>query len=154
MKHILITSDLSDESLRPFEMVSRLADSLGARVTLLYIVQELVIAPHGSPLAPPITSPDIHLEVEEARESLKKQAAALGDAIPVEPVVISSPRIPTAISHYAKEHDVDLIAISTHGRTGWRHLALGSVAEEVMRHSEVPVLCFPRDKKDKKDKKK
>jgi len=30
--------------------------------------------------------------------------------------------------------------MGTHGRTGWRHLILGSIAEEVVRSSEVPVL--------------
>ena len=34
-------------------------------------------------------------------------------------------------------------AIATHGRTGFRHFALGSVAEAVIRHAKIPVLCFP-----------
>ena len=35
---------------------------------------------------------------------------------------------------------IDLIAIATHGRTGWQHLVFGSVAEKVVRMSKVPVL--------------
>lgn len=44
---------------------------------------------------------------------------------------------------YADEIDADLIAITTHGYTGLRHLALGSVAERIVRHASVPVLVLP-----------
>jgi nucleotide-binding universal stress UspA family protein len=44
------------------------------------------------------------------------------------------------ILDYAREHDVDLIVIGTHGRRGPQRLLLGSVAEEVVRHARCPVL--------------
>jgi nucleotide-binding universal stress UspA family protein len=48
------------------------------------------------------------------------------------------------IAAYAKEKEVDLIAISTHGRTGMRRILMGSVTEEVLRRTTVPVLvCRP-----------
>jgi nucleotide-binding universal stress UspA family protein len=37
-----------------------------------------------------------------------------------------------------------LIALSSHGRSGFRRLVMGSVAEAVLRHARVPVLVFPR----------
>ena len=40
----------------------------------------------------------------------------------------------------AKEENADLIIITTHGHTGFRHLTLGSVAEKVVRRSPCPVL--------------
>lgn len=147
MKHILIASDLSPEALRPFDLVVRMAQASKAKLTLLHVVQDLIVAPHGAPLAPPVTSPELPAEMERAREALKEQCDKLGDGLDVHCDVISSDRIPAAINHYAEEHDVDLIALSTHGRTGWRHLALGSVAEAVLRHSAVPVITFPRGKK-------
>jgi nucleotide-binding universal stress UspA family protein len=42
----------------------------------------------------------------------------------------------------AKLTGVDLIAMATHGRTGLTHLMLGSVAEHVVRHVNVPVFMF------------
>ncbi|MCA9721025.1 MAG: universal stress protein, partial [Gemmatimonadetes bacterium] len=51
---------------------------------------------------------------------------------------------PQAIAEYARTHEVDLIAMSSHGRTGFRHLVLGSVSEAVIRHADRPVLVFPR----------
>ncbi|WP_413998796.1 universal stress protein [Flavobacterium sp. W1B] len=43
----------------------------------------------------------------------------------------------------AKEWDADVIVIGTHGRTGILRLLLGSVAENVLRHSEKPVFIIP-----------
>lgn len=144
MKHILIASDLSPEALRPFDEVLSLAEGWGAKLTLLHVVQDLVVAPHGAPLAPPVTSPDLPAETDRALEALDGQRQALGGEVEVETVVVYDDRIPAAINQFAEDNGDDMIALSTHGRTGWRHLALGSVAEAVLRHSRVPVLCLPR----------
>ena len=47
------------------------------------------------------------------------------------------------ICEHARDSDVDLIVISTHGSTGLTHLLLGSVAEYVVRHAHCPVLVVP-----------
>ena len=144
-RHILILSDLSPESLRPVAPVAELARSLGARITLLTVVEDVRIAPHGAPLAPPISSPDVEREVEHAKLALADQSATLED-VDVSTEVVRGDAVPAAVVNYAKENGVDLIALSTHGRTGFRHLALGSVAESIIRHSEVPVITYPRTK--------
>lgn len=41
------------------------------------------------------------------------------------------------------EHDVDLVVISTHGRTGLKHALIGSVAEQVVRYAQCPVMVVP-----------
>jgi len=46
----------------------------------------------------------------------------------------------------AQEEDVDIIVISTHGRTGILHALMGSVAEKVIRYSTVPVLTVKHEK--------
>ncbi len=147
MKHILVASDLSPESLRPCKTVMALATQWGAKVTLLHVVQDLKVAAHGAPLAPAMSSPDLDKELDNARLALEEQRATLGDEVEVETVVIAAEKIPQAIDRFAEEHAVDLIAVSTHGRTGWRHLALGSVAEAVIRHASVPVITFPQERK-------
>jgi nucleotide-binding universal stress UspA family protein len=45
------------------------------------------------------------------------------------------------ILRLAREEGIDLIVMGTHGRTGLRHLLLGSVAEEVTRHAPCPVFA-------------
>lgn len=52
------------------------------------------------------------------------------------------------IINYAKEIDVDLIVMATHGHSGLSHILLGSVAEKVMRHAPCPVMVTRIDNKD------
>jgi len=146
LSHILILSDLSPESLRPVAPVTELARDLGARVTLLTVVEDVRIAPHGAPLAPKISSPDVEREIKHASLALEDQRATL-EGIDVSTEVVRGDNVPEAVVRFAAEHDVDLIALSTHGRTGFRHLALGSVAEAIIRHATVPVISYPQVKK-------
>ncbi len=45
-----------------------------------------------------------------------------------------------AILRFVREEPVDLLVVGTHGRTGLMHFVMGSVAEEVVRHADCPVL--------------
>ena len=55
--------------------------------------------------------------------------------------------IAETIQDYAKNARVDLIAMSTHGRSGFARMMIGSVADEVVRHSTVPILLVRPDSK-------
>jgi len=46
------------------------------------------------------------------------------------------------ITTYAKKHDCDIIVLASHGRTGLRHLLIGSCAEKVVRHAPCAVLTL------------
>ena len=144
VKHILVTTDLSPESLRPCEWVAELAGAAGARVTLLHVVPELAAMPYGAPLAGPQAMPDLGDMIERAQREADEQRKCLPEELDVRVEVITADGVAKAVANFANENDVDLITISTHGRTGFRHLALGSVAEAVLRHAHIPVLCFPR----------
>lgn len=144
INHILVTTDLSEEALRPCASIAEIARNRGARITLLHVVEDATSAPRGAALAPPVTSADLDDRMADAREKLKAHGAAFGDDVPVTLEVISGDNMADAIANYASRNGVDMIAISTHGRTGFRRLILGSVAEELLRKSSVPVLAFPR----------
>jgi nucleotide-binding universal stress UspA family protein len=146
IKHILITSDLSKEALRPFVPVLDLAEQLGARVTLLNVVHELAAIPHGAAFAPMVTSANLGEHLKTASLGLAEQCAELKTSVKLSHDVITSPDIARGVVEYAQEHDVDLIALSTHGRKGWKHLLLGSVAESILQYSDIPVLSFQRTK--------
>jgi nucleotide-binding universal stress UspA family protein len=146
LTHILIPGDLSEESLRPLEPVAQLARDSRARVTLLHMVEELMAVPHGAPLAPPVAPLGAEKRVEEARARLEEQRKTLGDDLEVSIEVVTGDNVAEAVAHFAQKHAVDLIALSTHGRTGFKRFALGSVAEAILRHSPVPVLAFPQPK--------
>jgi nucleotide-binding universal stress UspA family protein len=51
---------------------------------------------------------------------------------------------PDEITKAAKDLDIDLIIIATHGCTSWRHLCVGSTAERVVRTAPGPVLVSAR----------
>jgi nucleotide-binding universal stress UspA family protein len=52
------------------------------------------------------------------------------------------------IIRYARAQEIDLIVISTHGRSGIKHALFGSVAEKVVRKAPCPVLVVKRDERD------
>ncbi len=145
LNHILVTTDLSLESLRPLQEAAELARTNDARLTMLTVVHHAEGAPTNSPYAPEMTDPDIEPRLEAAREAMRELTSDV-HGLDIEVVAIPAQKVPAAVERYAVEHDVDLLAISTHGRSGWRRLALGSVAEAIVRHSSVPVLVFQRPK--------
>ena len=80
---------------------------------------------------------------EEAEMYLKKVAADLEkQGLKVSNVVLSG-NPAEEILRYARENGVDLIVMSTHGRSGVPRLFFGSVADKIVRHSDVPVLIKP-----------
>jgi nucleotide-binding universal stress UspA family protein len=54
---------------------------------------------------------------------------------------------PDTIRTFAAEHEVDLIVMGTHGRSGLSHLLLGSIAEQVVRSAPCPVLTIGRERR-------
>jgi nucleotide-binding universal stress UspA family protein len=143
IRHILLTTDLSTESLRPCRAVVALARVYQARLTLLSVVLEPQLVMQGFPLGSPALPLDVASEVSRVEQALAEQRRALGEGPDVTSAVATGERVDEAVVRYAREHGVDLIALSTHGRTGFKRFALGSVAEQILRRSDVPVLVFP-----------
>jgi len=78
-------------------------------------------------------------ELREHGESVVKEAsAAFGDIETTTAVMAGNPH--TSILEYADDHDIDLIVMGTHGRTGVDRYLLGSVTEKVIRMSDAPVM--------------
>ncbi len=88
----------------------------------------------------------VRMEEEEkkrARDYIVKMAAGLKEeGIAAQGVMVSG-RAADEILEYANKNQVDLIIMSTHGRSGISRWAFGSVADRVVRHSKVPVLLVP-----------
>ena len=76
----------------------------------------------------------------------ERYAKKIGNEITYELVTISG-REDNEILKFAKEENVDIIVMGTHGRTGIEHVFFGSVAEKVLRHSPFPVFIIPCKKK-------
>lgn len=146
IEHLLVATDLSEAALVCTAPVGNLARSLGARMTLLHVISGYDAIPHGAPLAPPLEEPAPPGTEEAALTRVRERTRAFGEGIEITPVVITGGDPAVEIVEYAEVHGADMIVVSTHGRSGFRNLVLGSVAEGVTRRSKVPVLVVPRPK--------
>ncbi len=144
IKHILLATDLSAESQRAFPFVEALAITCGARISLVHCVQHLTNGNQQSHLETPVVPPDYESVTKSAEDALKQQAADFDSSLKVSVQLLSGSDVPACLADFAKTNQVDVIALSTHGRSGFKRLALGSVAEGVLRVSSTPVLCFPK----------
>ena len=148
IKRILFPTDFSTNSQNAQAYACEFARHFHAELHLLYILQDLVI-----------TAPDANsafvmpaLSIEEARRSAEAALARLPDpAISAGLRVVRTTRSGNPfveIIRYAREQEIDLIVLGTHGRTGLMHVLLGSVAENVVRKAGCPVLTIrPSDHK-------
>jgi len=139
LKKILVPVDFSETSKKAFQYAVKFAEQFDCEIALLNVV-EPTSALIGAPLAVE-AFPDAKDELSAAEGNL----AALVAESHTNGVnsVNSSVRIghaPNEITKAAKDMDVDLIVIATHGDTSWRHLCIGSTAERVVRTAPCPVL--------------
>src|SRR5262245_52092082 len=130
-------------SKQALQCAVRFAEQFGCKIVLLHVI-EPVTAIAGAPLAV-----DIFPEAEEDTIAAEAELACLatnsGDSRDAFSSVVRIGHAPNEITKAAKELDVDLIMIATHGYTSWRHLCIGSTAERVVRTAPCPVLVV-RDK--------
>ena len=139
LKRILVPIDFSETSKKAFQYALKFAEQFACEITLLNVV-EPTSAMIGAPLAVE-AFPDTEDEFSEAEKNLAVLAAK--SHVNGTKAVNSSVRIghaPNEITKAAKDMDVDLIIIATHGYTSWRHLCIGSTAERVVRTAPCPVL--------------
>jgi nucleotide-binding universal stress UspA family protein len=138
LKRILVPIDFSDTSKQAFQYALQFAEQFGCEIVLLHVVEpESVIA--GTSLAI-----EVFAQPEDDTTAAKAELATLAvSSCGCPNSVTSAVRIghaPNEINKAAKDLDVDLIVIATHGFTSWRHLCIGATAERVVRTAPCPVL--------------
>lgn len=141
MPGIVLTTDLSDESKRAFAPVRALAKKLGLDVTMVAVIEEVPFEPTGGGLM--AAYPDRMVIKADWEKTMARMANEFGSDVCKRTVVLDGVDIAHAITEFAKKEKADYIAMATHGRSGLRRLLLGSVAEQVIRHSHVPVVLYP-----------
>jgi len=89
--------------------------------------------------------------IEQVRQENRKNLEAFAKnrlaGVPVRTAFLEG-RPFVEIIRYARDHEIDLVVIATHGRTGLTHALFGSVAEKVVRKAPCPVLVVKRDERD------
>jgi nucleotide-binding universal stress UspA family protein len=132
---VLIPTDGSDSAQRAARLGVALAEAYGAAVHVLAVVDE---RPYSTAVVDDeaVVDEGMTAAEREARHAVAAVADLAADATTAVEVGVPA----AAIRDYAADADVDLIAMGTHGRTGVERFVIGSVAESVVRHSDVPVL--------------
>ena len=139
IKSILYPVDFTEHHAKVLPLVKEMVQKLGAALHTLHVVEDLS---HYSNFFVPHPSLD-KMEDDIKTGALKKMEefvkGHLGDLGDVTADVVSGH--PAAeIVKYAEANSIDLIITATHGRKGLEHAIFGSVAENVVRNSPVPVL--------------
>ena len=145
-KKILCPVDFSDLSFNALNVAVDLASKFQAELHLLHVFEGYDAISLNPELA---MSP-----MPEWLPRLKQLCHDKLAELPSPDLAVRCPRIVRAdregpaiheILDYAAHEKIDLIVLATHGRTGLKHLLMGSVAENVVRSASCPVLTIRRD---------
>ncbi len=142
IQKILVPTDFSGSSMEALEYAVEFGREFGAQLTVFHsfnIPEFITTDPYGSY--------NVRAKPEEARSVAEDQMQEFVTefdfrGVPFE-TKITMGRPTEEICGYAELHKIDLIITSTHGRTGFMHVLIGSVAEHIVRFAHSPVLVMP-----------
>ena len=143
-ERILVAIDNSSTSDKALDEAIKLAMVHKATLRLVHVVDTAMLDVDNGGL---VSVHEVVQALRQSGESLLKQAQARVRKadIAVETSLLETlgvTRIATEIVEAAKKWPADLIVLGTHGRRGFVHLLLGSVAEDVVRMAATPVLLI------------
>ena len=146
-RRILVPLDGSATSEGILPHAAALARVTGAEMVLFGVVRPIEAAvwlPEGALGGMAMPQADVlHRQQGAASAYLQEKARGLGAAgLPARARVEVAASVPAAVIAAADAERVDLIAMATHGRSGLARLALGSVADKVVRAGRIPVLLL------------
>ncbi len=124
IKNIVFASSFDNEAIQPFQKVIDFANLMNAQIHLLH-----VNVPNGFQETDEVESKiEAFLKSFEGVNCTTNMYAALNPE--------------RGILKFSKKIDADLIAIATHGRTGFMRMITSSITENLVNHSDIPVLCL------------
>ncbi len=106
----------------------------------IFVVSVVDLFPEQIAVAPALVekmSKDVRQHLDEAKEKVDEAE------MPCETIVHIGGNPHEFIVQEAKDRDIDLIVMGTHGRSGFKRVLLGSVAQNVIGHAPCPVLVVP-----------
>jgi len=145
---LLVPTDFSEDSEQAARYAVELAKRFQAEIHCIHVVD--IPADLLSTSAYYMTGPSESF-LDQIREESKKNLEAFAkknlEGAPMRTAFLEgSPFV--EIIRYARNQEIDLVVIATHGRTGLRHVLFGSVAEKVVRKAPCPVLVVKREEHD------
>ncbi|HEY3027095.1 MAG TPA: universal stress protein [Pyrinomonadaceae bacterium] len=141
VRSILLPTDFSDCANFALPYAAGIARATGASLLCVHVVETVVPAVGYSGMSEPLPIADISEQLEESAEREMPRVAACEECagLNVEEMIVHGDAA-TEIVRVARERSVDLIVVSSHGRTGLGRILFGSTAEAVVRHATCPVL--------------
>lgn len=141
LQKILVATDFSDASEAALTYGRQLARTFDASLTVLHVVENTAARGYGADgfvFVDPAVQRDVEAGAQKQLDALL--SAEDRDILKAQTALRVSNSTALAIADFAKEANVDLIVIGTHGRGAMAHLLMGSVAERVVRTAPCPVL--------------
>jgi len=147
-KKLVFCTDLSENADYAFEFAYGIAKRDGGLLYILHVIPDNLYRAYAESCIAKETVEKIHKEFEEnlANNYREHYVKKIENGVPFK-IVTKSGREDDEIVKFAKQEKADLIVMGTHGRTGVKHVLLGSVAEKVLRQSPVPVFVIPSREK-------
>ena len=141
IKQILVPTDFSENAQHAVSYAVGLAKQCSATLHLLhtpviptYLLMDLSYSP----------GPEAVTRIlNDAQEAIDQQAKVVASAGVEHFTAIREGTVHEVIRDYAKEHDVDLVVVGTHGRSGVAKLMYGSVTERVLKTVHTPIIVVP-----------
>jgi nucleotide-binding universal stress UspA family protein len=142
IKNILVPVDYSECSLAGLRYAIEFAKEVGARLIVLHVVDlgpRLMTDGYGRYDSSPYKEAAARASAPQMRAFLRRVNFG---SVPFK-TLTTAEFCPEGIYRAAEKEKVDLIIMSTHGRTGLKHVLIGSVAERVVQHAPCAVLVVP-----------
>lgn len=141
IRSILLPTDFSECGNYARSYASSLARKFGASIIAVHVIEPMVPTVGYSGMTEPLPIADIADQLETSAERELPKIAEYEDCagLDIEEVIVHG-EAAAEIVRVAKEKSVDLIVLSSHGRTGLGRILFGSTAEAVVRHASCPVL--------------
>ena len=143
MKKILVPTDFSDYSAHALQYGLSFCREYNASLILLHVIEDPFYPSDGATFGFNVEEFFRRMEEESAKRMLELVPPEVEKEMPVERIAIRGTPF-LEIIRLAKEREVDMIVLSTHGRSGLAHVLMGSVTEKVVRKAPCPVLVVRR----------
>src|SRR2546423_1202738 len=141
IRSILLPTDFSECAECALPYAAQWARVTGARIICLHVIETLMPPVGYAPVAEPLPAVDMSEQLQQSAERELPKLAEREECAGLDvEEVIAHGEAASEIVRVARERDVDLIVISSHGRTGLGRMLFGSTAESVVRHAHCPVL--------------
>lgn len=142
-RHILIPTDGSEASKIAIQNAITLAKESGARVSGLHVVPEFHIFTYQSEVLEESRQQYAFDSIAHAKKYLNEiETIATEAGVMFDTSYVVSDYPYEAIIETARDKGCDLIAMTSHGRKGFKGFLLGSETQKVLTHSLIPVLVF------------